>query len=66
MRRLGLSAAEASTLLRIVNGENVLDRMASNSTRVAVGAPKNMGCIGLNNEGTLETTDDLGLALPDH
>ena len=39
--------------------------MASNPTRVAVGALKNMGCIALNNEGVFEPTGDLRLALPD-
>lgn len=45
-------------------GVNVADRMASNSTRVAVGALKTMGCIALNDEGVFEETDDLRLALP--
>lgn len=62
---LGVNTAEASALLRILNGDNVLDRMASNPTRVAVGALKNMGCISLNDEGVFEATDDLRLALPD-
>lgn len=63
--RLGLHTAEASALLRILNGDNVLGRMASNSTRVAVGALKNMGSIALNDEGVFEATGDLRLAVPD-
>lgn len=62
---LGLNTAEAAVLNRIVNDENVLDRMPSNTTRVAVGALKNMGCIQLNDDAVFEPTDDLRLALPD-
>ncbi len=62
---LGLNAAEAAVLDRVVNGEHVLNRSTGNSQRVALGAVKNMGCIALNHEGVYEITDDLRLALPD-
>lgn len=39
--------------------------MTRNSTRVALGSLKNMGCIALNDEGVFEATADLRLALPD-
>lgn len=61
----GLNATEAGVLSRIINGHNVLDRMPSNATRVAVGSLKNMGCIALNDDAVFEPTADLQLALPD-
>lgn len=62
---LGLNSHEAIVLTRILDGHNVLDRMPSNATRVAVGSLKNMGCIALNQHTVFEGTDDLRLALPD-
>lgn len=62
---LGLNSHEADVLTRILDGHNVLDRMPSNATRVAVGSLQNMGCIALNDDGIFEATADLRLAMPD-
>jgi hypothetical protein len=62
---LGLNATEAKALTAIINGRNVLDRQPSNTTRVAVGALKNMGCIALDDSGAYGITDALRSALPD-
>lgn len=60
-----MNTAEATALTRILNGHNVMDRMTSNNTPVALGSLKNMGCITLNDDGVFEATADLQLALPD-
>jgi len=60
-----LNKSEAAVLSRVINGENVVDRMISNPTRVAIGSLKNMGCIALDADGVFTVTDELKLALPD-
>lgn len=62
---LGLNTTQAAVLTRIIDGNNVLDRMPSSATRIAVGALKNMGYIALNDDAVFEPSDDLLLALPD-
>lgn len=60
-----LTQTEAKILTRVIGGDNVLDRRASNPTRVATGSLKNMGCIALDDKGVFAATDELRLALPD-
>ena len=62
----GLTAHDARTLTRIIQGHNALDRSPSNATRISVGTLKNMGCVALNNNNAIyEPTYALRLAFPD-
>lgn len=61
----GVNTLEATTLTRILDGHNVLDRQPSNATRVALGALKNMGCIALDINAIYRPSDQIHLALPD-
>lgn len=60
-----MTRAEATTLARILDGDNVQSRQMANNTRVVLGALKNLGCIELNDEAIYEATDALHTALPD-
>ena len=61
----GLTASQASTLRRIVNGAQVFQRNIGKEEQLVLGAPKNMGCVELDASAQYQPTEDLRLALPD-
>jgi hypothetical protein len=61
----GLTATQASTLCRIVNGAQVFQRNIGKEEQMVPGALKNMGCVELDASAQYQPTRDLRLALPD-
>ena len=61
----GLTATQASTLRRIVNGAQVFQRNIDKEEQLVLGALKNMGCVELDASAQYQPTQDLRLALPD-
>lgn len=60
-----ITHGEASTLKRILDGQNVQDRDIANATKVHLGALKNLGCLALDEHAIYQPTAALLAAFPE-
>lgn len=60
-----ITHGEASTLKRVLDGQNVQDRDTANATKAHLGALKNLGCLALDDRAIYRPTPALLAAFPE-